>query len=323
MTPRVLITGGAGFIGSHLVERCVGEGWSVEVIDDLSTGRRSELPEGVPLHVEDVGGPAARRVIRDGSFDVVFHLAAQMDVRRSVADPVADTMTNVLGTVAVLHAVSEAPRPPRFVFASTGGVIYGDHNRPPNRESFRCEPDSPYAVAKLAGEHYAACLARVHGLETLALRLANVYGPRQDPHGEAGVVAIFCGRLLAGEPLTVFGDGRQTRDYVYVADVCDAFIRAAAAPPPPADTVASRAFNIGTGAGTPVLELAAMLQRCAGVEARVEFAPRRPGEQEQSFVDVRKAAEALGWRPATTLEEGVRMTWDWFAARDAGRLARA
>jgi UDP-glucose 4-epimerase len=201
-------------------------------------------------------------------------------------------------------------------------VLYGDFVTPPNVETYPKDPESPYAISKLSAEYYLAYYNRVHGLDTVALRYGNVYGPRQDPHGEAGVVAIFCGRILDGEPLTVFGDGEQTRDYVFVGDVARATIRAATGPLPPAERLDSRGFNIGTGVGTSVLDLAKRLLRAAGREAEVRHAPKRPGEQQHSFVDVRKAAAVLGWRPEVTLDQGLAETFAWFAARRERVAAR-
>jgi UDP-glucose 4-epimerase len=204
-----------------------------------------------------------------------------------------------------------------LVFASTGGAIYGDAATPPNGEDVHKEPDSPYAIAKHSVEQYLSYYARIHGLRAVSMRFANVYGPRQDPHGEAGVVAIFCGRLLEGRALTIFGDGTQTRDYVYVADVADATFRAATRTVPGPGKLDVRAFNIGTGVGTSVTKLAELLSRAAGQEPKLEYAPRRPGEQQDSVLNVSKAARELEWRPAVTLEEGLARRYEWFAARAA------
>jgi UDP-glucose 4-epimerase len=315
MTRRVLVTGGAGFVGSHVADALLAEGDAVDIIDDLSTGKLANVPAGATFHRLDIRSADAARLVRGGGFDAIVHLAAQMDVRRSVADPLFDLDVNVRGTVSLLETVRSLEKRPRVVFASTGGVIYGDHVRPPNREGTPKEPDSPYAVGKLAAEHYLAYYARIHGLETLSLRFANVYGPRQDPHGEAGVVAIFCGRLIAGEPLTIFGDGLQTRDYVYVTDVADAVrltLQLRLDSPPRID---ARAFNIGTGIGTSVLDLAASLRHAAGIDVPIRFAPHRPGEQQDSFVAVEKAIRELGWTPRVGLETGLAETFAWFAAR--------
>jgi UDP-glucose 4-epimerase len=316
---RVLVTGGAGFIGSHVADRFLAAGNRVVIVDDLSSGKRENLPSGAEFHELDVASPEMARLVRDGAFDVIAHLAAQIDVRRSVDDPIFDARVNVLGTLNVAEAVRASPgaRRTRLVFASTGGALYGDFVTPPSPEVSPKDPDSPYGIAKLSVEHYLAYYGRIHGLDAVVLRFGNVYGPRQDPHGEAGVVAIFCGRLLAGRPLIVFGDGRQTRDYIYVADVASAFIAAAAASVAPPERLDARAFNVGTGVETSVIELAEMLRRAAGGRAPVEFAPKRPGELARSVLAPNKAAEQLGWKAVTPLERGVAETYAWFAARDA------
>lgn len=205
------------------------------------------------------------------------------------------------------------------MFTSTGGAIYGDFNTPPNFETFPKEPESPYAISKLASEYYLAYYGRLHGMEHVAVRFGNVYGPRQDPHGEAGVVAIFCNRILAGKPLTVFGDGEQTRDYVYVGDVANAVWRGATFDLPPAGTVDTRSFNIGTGVGTSVIDLARLLQEAAGSNADILFEPRRPGEQQDSFLNVDKARDVLGWEPGVSLADGLARTYAWAEAETAAR----
>ena len=314
---RVLVTGGAGFIGSHAADRFVAAGHAVSVIDDLSNGRRENVPPKAEFHALDIRSPEAAALVRAGGFDVIAHFAAQMDVRKSVEDPVRDAQINIVGTLNLLEAVRAAGRmgSTRVVFASTGGAIYGDAATPPSAEGVHKEPDSPYAIAKHSVEQYLSYYARLHGLGAVSLRFANVYGPRQDPHGEAGVVAIFCGRLLDGRPLTVFGDGNQTRDYVYVADVADAVVRAAAYAPPRRAGMNARAFNIGTGIPTSVVELASALMRTTGRNVPVEFAPARPGEQQQSYLAIDKAAAELGWRPSVSLSQGLAETYAWFAQR--------
>jgi len=312
--PTVLITGGAGFIGSHVAERFLAEGWAVHVLDNLITGKRANLPGGVELHELDIREPAATRLVGALRPAALVHLAAQMDVRKSVADPVFDAGTNIVGSLGLLEAVRHQSPATRFVFSSTGGALYGDHTVPPNAETFAKDPESPYAIAKLSVELYLAYYARVHGLDTVALRYGNVYGPRQDPHGEAGVVAIFCGRLLDGTPLTVFGDGLQTRDYVYVTDVADATWRAATQALPAPALLDARAFNVGTGVATSVVRLAEVLRDAARSEVGIEYAPKRPGEQQESYVDVTKAARQLDWQPTVSLEEGLARTYGAFAA---------
>ncbi|HUX34512.1 MAG TPA: NAD-dependent epimerase/dehydratase family protein, partial [Gemmatimonadaceae bacterium] len=252
---RILVTGGAGFIGSHVADRFAADGHTVTVVDDLSNGRRENVPAAAAFHALDIRSPEAAALVRDGGFDAIAHLAAQMDVRKSVADPVFDAQVNIVGTLNLLEAVRASGRmaSTRFVFASTGGAIYGDAVTPPAGEDVPKEPDSPYAIAKHSVEQYLSYYARIHGLLAVAMRFANVYGPRQDPHGEAGVVAIFCGRILADEPLTVFGDGNQTRDYVYVGDVAASVVRGAQFTPKKSAGMNARAFNIGTGVPTSVV----------------------------------------------------------------------
>ena len=314
---RVLLTGGAGFIGSQCADAFVADGDAVTVLDDLSSGVRGQVPAAAEFHAIDIRSPEAARIVREGRFDLVVHCAAQMDVRKSVADPRFDAQVNIDGSLNLLEALrASAPRS-RFVFASTGGAIYGDRAEPPTAESAPTAPLSPYGVAKLSVEHYLGYYARVHGLDAVSLRFSNVYGPRQDPHGEAGVVAIFCDRLLDGAPLTVFGDGRQTRDYVFVLDVVQA-VRLAARAKFGDAADGARAFNIGTGRETDVITLATLLSAAAAAPLRLEHAPARAGEQRRSAVRPAAAARALGWRPSTTLEEGLRHTWSWFAARRAG-----
>jgi UDP-glucose 4-epimerase len=321
MSRRVLVTGGAGFIGSHTAERFLAEGWTVDIIDNLSSGRRENVPERATLHEMDIADSRAAALVGTLRPDAIIHLAAQMDVRKSVADPVFDAGTNIVGTLVLMEAVRHHSPATRFVFASTGGVIYGDRTTPPNVETFEKNPDSPYAIAKLSVELYLAYYGRIHALDAVALRFGNVYGPRQDPHGEAGVVAIFCGRLLDGQPLTVFGDGQQTRDYVFVSDVVEAVVRAATRELPAAEAVDTRSFNVGTGVGTAVLRIAEVLKQASGRDAPLEFAPHRPGEQQESFIDIGKAKRELGWTPVVSLEEGLRRSFEWFAERHAAALA--
>lgn len=315
MSPRALVTGGAGFIGSHVTERLVSERWHVEVVDDLSSGKRANVSSAITLHQVDVRSTDAVTLIREGSFDCIVHLAAQMDVRKSVADPVFDASINVLGTLNIAEAIRASGKKTRLIFSSTGGVLYGDFVTPPNEETFPKDPESPYAISKLSAEYYLAYYGRVHGLEAVALRFGNVYGPRQDPHGEAGVVAIFCGRILEGRALTIFGDGKQTRDYVYVKDVAQATYVAATRPLPTMERLDSRGCNIGTGIGTSVNEIANTLLRVAKRQVPVEYAPPRPGEQQHSYLNIAKAGKVFDWKPSVSLDQGLKETFDWFEGR--------
>jgi UDP-glucose 4-epimerase len=321
--PTVLITGGAGFIGSHLAERFLRERWTVHVVDNLVNGKRENVPDGATFHELAIRDPGAAALIAAERPDVLAHLAAQMDVRHSVEDPGYDASVNVLGTLNLVESVRRNSPRTRIVFASTGGALYGDNTTPPNFEDFKKDPESPYAITKLAAEYYLAYYGRVHGLDAVAMRFGNVYGPRQDPHGEAGVVAIFCGRILEGKPLTIFGDGKQTRDYVYVGDVAEALWDGATKPLPPIGLLDARAFNVGTGIGTSVIDLAKILLEEAGATVPIEFAPKRPGEAQDSFVDVSKSERVLGWRPRVSLREGLAQSFRWAADRQAaGGAAR-
>lgn len=320
---RALVTGGAGFIGSHVADGYLAQGYDVVILDDLSSGNRENVPAGAELVEGDIRSSDAARLVREGRFDVISHLAAQIDVRKSVADPAHDAAVNVVGTLNLLEAVRAAGGRTRFIFSSTGGALYGDFVTPPNEEEFPKDPESPYGIAKLSAEYYLAYYGRLHGMETVALRYANVYGPRQNPHGEAGVVAIFCSRILERRAMTVFGDGMQTRDYVYVKDVARANLAAATRPIPPAGRVDARGFNIGTGVATTVVDLARTLNRAAGADVPVEHAPARPGEQQRSVVKIDKAAALLGWRPEMPLHDGLLETFRWFADRHAAGSASA
>lgn len=316
-TPRALVTGGAGFIGSHVADALLADGWSVTVLDDLSSGKREQVPSAAQFVQADIRSAEAHGLLRDGKFDLCCHLAAQMDVRRSVSDPSFDADVNVRGSLNLLEGIRAGGHPTRVLFASTGGAVYGDFVQPPNVETYEKNPESPYGIAKFAVELYLAYYARVHGLDYVALRFANVFGPRQDPHGEAGVVAIFCQRMLAGQPLTVFGDGGQTRDYVYVGDVARANLLAASAALPPAGALDARSYNVGTTTETSVLALASTLMEATGVRVPIEHAPARPGEQRRSAIAVEKGARELGWRPEVPLADGLKQTFDFFARRAA------
>jgi UDP-glucose 4-epimerase len=319
---RTLVTGGAGFIGSTLVDRLVRQEHEVVVLDDLSSGRLENLADALASgrveHAEvDLAGPELPALVADTRPEVVFHLAAQIDVRRSVADPAADARVNVLGSVALAKAAADHGVR-RLVFAGSGGTAYGEPDPAdlPVDEDHPPRATSPYGVAKRAVEDYLSSFSGVYGLESVSLRLGNVYGPRQDPHGEAGVVAIFCTRLLTGEPVVIYGDGTQTRDYVYVDDVVEAFLAAANEP-----QAAGLRLNVGTGLETSVLELYAALREVTGFGPEPTFAPARPGELQRIGLDVRRAKETLGWRAAVDLPTGLAHTWAWaFQEVNAGSV---
>jgi UDP-glucose 4-epimerase len=313
-----LVTGGAGFIGSHVADRLLAAGYTVTIIDNLSSGRRENVPEQARFIEADITSAEAASVVRTGGFDVLCHLAAQIDVRRSVEDPAFDARINILGTLNLLEAIRTASPHTRVVFSSTGGALYGAFAEPPSDELVPKDPEAPYGIAKLAVEYYLAYYGRVHGIDTVVLRYGNVYGPRQDPHGEAGVVAIFCNRLLDGRALTIYGDGSQTRDYVYAGDVAAANVLAATVTLPEPGRLDARAFNIGTGMETSVNALAESLKRAAGTTSALEYAPARAGELQRSALDVRKARAVLGWSPSVTVDDGLAETFRWFAARRAG-----
>jgi len=313
--PRALVTGGAGFIGSHVADLYLENGYDVTILDNFATGRRENVPDRARLAELDLTSADAASLVRDGKFDVISHLGAQIDVRKSVANPMFDATINVVGTLNLVEAVRASGYPTRFIFSSTGGALYGDFVTPPNIEEFPKDPESPYGIAKLSAELYLAYYARVHRVDTVALRYANVYGPRQDPHGEAGVVAIFCNRILTRQPMTVFGDGSQTRDYVFVKDVARANLGAATRTLPAPARLDARGFNIGTGIETSVIDLAAALQRSAGSDIPVHLAPARPGEQQRSAVSIDKAKRELAWTPRVDLHAGLEETFAFFAAR--------
>lgn len=303
---RVLLTGGAGFVGSHVAELLLERGHEVCVVDDLSSGKRENVPEGAAFFEADIRGGCAGVF---GSFrpDALCHQAAQMDVRRSVKEPDFDADVNVIGTVRLLEScVEHGVR--RVVFASTGGAVYGEQDVFPAPEDHPQYPVSPYGVSKLAGERYLHYYRVQHGVRYAALRYSNVYGPRQDPHGEAGVIAIFSGNLAAGRPSTIFGTGEQTRDYVYVGDVARANVVALEG------EQASGAYNIGTGVETPLNDLYERMLGLSGRDLPPERGPARPGEQARSLVDPTKAAKELGWKPEVDLAAGLEQTLRFFGA---------
>ena len=310
---KVLVTGGAGFIGSNVVDAFIERGDRVWIADDLSSGRKANVNPKATFAQVDIRDAALADVFRDaGGFDVISHHAAQIDVRKSVADPRLDASINVDGFLNVAE-LARAHGTKRMVFVSSGGVVYGEPEQIPTPETAPKLPASPYGVTKLVAEHYMHYYTRTWGMEYVALRYSNVYGPRQDPHGEAGVVAIFCNRVMDGTPLTIFGDGEQTRDYVFVGDVVRANLLAAEIELDPAPAgLDARAFNVGTGTETTVNELAHALMRATGREVPIEHAAARPGEVLRSCLDT-SALRSKGWQPATSLERGLELTYEHIA----------
>ncbi len=312
MSGRVLVTGGAGFIASHVADLYIENGWEVTVLDDLSTGRRKNVPAAAEFVECGVNDTRARKLLEEGGFTVLNHHAAQMDVRVSVTDPLLDERVNIAGLINLLEGARRGGVR-RVVFASSGGVVYGEGNSLPHGEEALKLPVSPYGVSKLASEYYLAMYAQLHGLEVVLLRYANVYGPRQNPHGEAGVVAIFCSRILRQEPLTVYGDGTQTRDYVFVGDVARANLAATTGRLGRLRSIDDVAFNVGTGVETSVVELARTILNAAGANVPIEHVDARPGELQRSAVDPGKLEAQWSWRPEVGLAEGLQRTYDWIA----------
>jgi UDP-glucose 4-epimerase len=295
---RAIVTGGAGFIGSHVVEALLGRGDEVHVLDDLSRGKRERLAAGAALHIGDIRDPDA--VFDTVRPEAVFHLAAQADVRVSVERPDFDADVNVLGTVRILEAARRSNA--KVVFSSSGGAVYGECTSPVN-ESAERRPLAPYGTSKLCGEEYLETWNRLYGTGHVSLRLSNVYGPRQEPHGEAGVVAIFMGILHSGGMPKIYGDGSQTRDYVFVTDVVHAMLAGL--------DHNGGVFNIGTGVETSVVELYEAIQRASGVTREPAFAEARLGELQRSVLDISLAERELGWRPDHPLDDGLAQTWAW------------
>ncbi len=304
---KILVTGGAGFIASHISDAYIAAGHEVVIMDDLSSGKRTNLPAAAKFYHADIRTPEAREIIRNERPQVLSLHAAQMDVRKSVADPGFDAEVNVLGMINMLEGAREVGAQ-KVLFASSGGATYGEQEEFPATESHPHNPLSPYGITKATGEHYLFFYHAIYGMPYVALRYANVYGPRQDPHGEAGVVAIFTERLLANQPPTINGDGKQTRDYVFVGDVVRANLLALERP-----FVGS--VNIGTGIETDVTTLYAHLRVLTGSPHPAQHGPAKAGEQRRSVIAAARAAEVLGWRPEIPLEEGLRRTVEFFRAR--------
>jgi UDP-glucose 4-epimerase len=306
---KILVTGGAGFIGSNLADRLAEDDHELVVLDDLSSGKREQVPAAANFYQMELDSRWLERVVAREKPEAICHLAAQISVRRSVEDPLFDAHVNVMGSIGLVEAARKHGVK-RVVFASTGGAIYGDTDQIPTGEDLRPMPVSPYGTAKLAVEQYLHCFHELYGLSYAALRLANVYGPRQDPHGEAGVVAIFSRALLAGKTPTINGDGTQTRDYVYVGDVVRAFVAALRSD-------VSGSFNVGTGVETDVNELSRLIAEAARSDIEVAHGPAKPGEQRRSSIATAKITAAMDWKPATPLAEGILQTVDYFRTQAA------
>jgi UDP-glucose 4-epimerase len=305
---NILVTGGAGFIASHIVDAYLAGGHQVTIVDNLSTGKRTNINPAAEFHNVDIrDAEALAKVITPGKFDVVNHHAAQMDVRRSVADPVYDASVNIVGVLTLLEA-SVKSGVKRVVFASSGGAIYGEQEVYPAPETHPTRPISPYGVAKLSTELYLFYYAAVHGLESVALRYANVYGPRQNPEGEAGVVAIFTTKMLKGEQPVINGDGGQTRDYVFVGDVVKANVLAL-------KTTGFSVFNVGTGVETDVNGIFRTIEAATGSACKEIHGEAKMGEQRRSVLDATKLTTQLGWRPEVSLSEGLKKTVEFFRSR--------
>jgi UDP-glucose 4-epimerase len=300
-----LVTGGAGFIASHLVNRLIVDGWNVTIVDNLRTGKRENVDDRATFYEMDLLSPELAQVFEQRRPNVVFHLAAQASVTQSMADPVEDARINVVGTLNLLQACGEWPVD-HFAFTSTGGALYGEAGTEPRAEDHPVKPISVYGASKYAAEGYLRVLAEAAGFPYTVLRPGNVFGPRQDPTGEAGVVAIFAKQMLAGEPVTVFGDGTQERDYIYVDDIVEANIRAVNSD----STDGSRAFNIGTGIRTNVLRIFELLAEATGYSTPPVHAPKRTGEVQRIYLDAGKAHRELGWKPMVSIGDGIRRTVD-------------
>lgn len=299
---RVLVTGGAGFIGSHLVDALQEKGHRVVVLDDLSSGHRENLSSQTELVRDDIRSPRVHDLFRDMRPEFVFHLAAQKNVRESLKNPLHDAEINIQGSLQLI-ALSQKFAVKKFIFSSTGGAMYGDVRNLPTKETTPAHPTTPYGIAKYTVEQYLEVYAREYGVKSAILRYANVYGPRQDPHGEAGVISIFCDAIQRGEPMTIFGDGKQTRDYIYVSDVVEANMLAMQRNVP-------TAVNIGTGVQTSVVKLTEVLKKVSGKRAKVKHRAAIAAEVRKSALDVKLAKKYLGWKPTVSLLDGLEKTWE-------------
>jgi UDP-glucose 4-epimerase len=301
---KVLVTGGAGFIGSNVVDGLIEEGYEVIVVDDLSNGREENISDKAVFYKVDIRDKKLEDVIKSEKPDIVIHNAAQLSVRVSVEDPLLDADINIIGGLNLID-ICQKNKVRKIIFASSGGTVYGDQSQFPADESHPTNPISPYGVAKLSTENYLYYFSKIHGLDYIALRYANVYGPRQDPHGEAGVVAIFSKKILAGEAPLINGDGLQTRDYTYIGDVVKVNIVAI-------KSDFTGPVNIGTGAETDVVTLFNVLKDASGKDIEELHGPAKTGEQKRSVLDNSLAGKVLGWKPEFSIEEGLKLTYKWF-----------
>ncbi|MEZ7890908.1 MAG: NAD-dependent epimerase/dehydratase family protein [Candidatus Wallbacteria bacterium] len=302
---KILVTGGAGFIGSHVVDKYIAAGHEVHVLDNLSTGKKSNLNHAAKLHVADIGSEEARELITAEKFDVINHHAAQISVTASVADPQKDARINIEGLINIITAAIKSQSVKKIIFISSGGAVYGEKQNFPIPETELPEPMSPYAVSKLAGEHYLKCLLNGTGINYTILRYSNVFGPRQDPHGEAGVVAIFSKLMISGKPVNIYGDGSAIRDYVYVKDVAEVNLMAL-------DKVNNQTINVSTAVGTSVNRLFAMMAEILGFDKKPNHLAKRSGELEKSVIDNQKCQELLSFKPVYSFMEGLRETIHYF-----------
>jgi UDP-glucose 4-epimerase len=305
MGKRIIVTGGAGFIASHLVDRLILDGFEVLVIDNLSSGNSKNLNKAAKFLQADIRSRQAQNVITDFQPNLIDHHAAQIDVRKSVADPSLDASINIVGLLSILKAAAKVKRLEKIIFSSTGGAIYGDTDKLPTTENHSTNPTSPYGISKLTSEHYLRYFAGHYDLHYVCLRYGNVYGPRQNPHGEAGVVAIFTKILLEGKAPTINGDGKQTRDFIFVKDVVEANLKAIS-------YSGSGIFNIGTEKETNVLQILAALKKAIPCEIDPKYGPAKSGEQQRSCLSCTEAKKKLGWSASTSLDEGIRQTVSFF-----------
>jgi UDP-glucose 4-epimerase len=312
---KILVTGGAGFIGSHVTDALLAHNHEVHVLDNLSSGRRANLPDDVPLHVHDIRAEESKTLFARHNYQVLIHHAAQMDVRASVNNPGTDAEINIGGFLNLMEAGRQHDLE-KVVFASTGGAIYGEPEYTPQDEHHPLKPLSPYGIAKLTTEKYLSFYQQQYGIQSICLRYANVYGPRQSPQGEAGVVAIFSSQMLKGHSPTINGSGTQTRDYVYVGDVVRANVAAL-------NHESSGAFNVGTACETSVNDLFHMIRAEANADCEKVHGPAKPGEQQRSVLDYSKAAELLDWTPEVDIRDGLSRTVDWFRSQRMGEAPDA